>query len=207
MRAKLFPHHVCCLLENNSHVWEKGAVERSMWLCVVRLSTLARCCSCAKSDGPMRPLASKGVPREAQVQEQQHGRKTVGRRSFDTGPCRVVFPGTHHVRNRRITEMSVIVLGQRKVKTNLCKRPSHPERKFRIVGLCKCLFDVTCMKHQIGTYTCVGEGKQVKQAASAKSRRLRKTRVLFLSWLSVMLRSWHKVGRRPLICAQQPIVQ
>ena len=127
----------------------------------------------------MRPLARKEVPREAQVQEQQHGRKTVGRRSFDTGPCRVEFPGTLHMRVRRITEMSVIVHGLPKVKTNLCKRPSHPERKFRIVGLCKCLFDVICMKHQIGTYTCVGEGKQVKQAASAKSRRLRKTRVLF----------------------------
>ena len=133
--------------------------------------------------------------------------KAVGRRRFDTGPCRVVFAGTHHMRDRRITEMSVIVLGQRKIKTILCKRPSPAERKFRIVGLCKCLFDVICMKHQMETYTCVGEGKQVKQAASAKSRRLRKTCVLFLSWLSVMLRSWHKVGRRPLICAQQPIVQ
>ena len=82
------------------------------------------------------------------------------------------------MRDRRIT-VSVIVLGQPKIKTILCKRPSLTEGEFRIVGLCKCLFDVICMKHQMETYTCVGEGKQVKQAASAKSRRLRKNRVLF----------------------------
>ena len=30
----------------------KRAVERSLWLCIVRLTTLTRCCSCAKSDVP-----------------------------------------------------------------------------------------------------------------------------------------------------------
>ena len=52
--------------------------------------------------------------------------KPVRKRSFDT--CRVVFAGTHHMRDRRITDMSVIVLGKRKIKTILCKRPSPAER-------------------------------------------------------------------------------
>ena len=41
---------------------------------LVRLISLARCFSAA-SGGPMRPLARKGVLREAQVREKQHGRK------------------------------------------------------------------------------------------------------------------------------------
>ena len=60
------------------------------------------------------------------------------------------------MRDRRITEMSVIVPGQPKIKTILYKRPSPTERKFRKVFLCTFLFDVICMKHQIGTYTLVG---------------------------------------------------
>ena len=48
--------------------------------------------------------------------------------------------GTHHMRDRRITEMSVIVLGQTKIKTILCKRPSPAEREFRIVGVVKMFF-------------------------------------------------------------------
>ena len=40
--------------------------------------------------------------------------KAVSKRSFDTGPCRVVVAGTHHMRDRRITEMSVVVLGNGK---------------------------------------------------------------------------------------------
>ena len=161
---------------------------------------------CRKVVDPCDLSQEKEVPREAQAGTAAWAEKTVGRRSIDTGPCRVEFPVTLHMRDRRIAEMSVIVHGQRKIKTILCKRPSPTERKFWKVGLCKCLFDVICMKHQMETYTCVGEGKQVKQAASAKSRRLRKTRVLFLSWLSVMLGSLQKVGQRTLICVQQPVV-
>ena len=89
----------------------------------------------------MRPLAGKGVPREAQVQEKQHGRKTVSKRSFDTGPCRVELPGTSHMRSRRVTEISVVVRGPPKIKTILNTRPTPAEREFRILGLCKCVFD------------------------------------------------------------------
>ena len=89
------------------------------------------------------------------------------------------------MRDGRITEMPVIVLGQRKIKTILCKRPPLTEGEFRIVGLCKCLFDVICLQHQMGTYTCVGEGKQGEQAASARNSRLTKTRILFAAKLGM----------------------
>ena len=99
-------------------------MERSWWLCVVRLTTLARC-SRAKSGGPMRPLAGKGVRSEAQVKETAAwAEKTVSKRSFDRGPCRVELPGTSHMRDRRITVMSVLVLGLPKISTILYKRPS-----------------------------------------------------------------------------------
>ena len=66
----------------------------------------------------------------------------ISKVSFDTCRCRVVFPGTQYMRDRRITEISVIVHGLRNIKTSLYKRPSPAERESRIVGLCKCLFDV-----------------------------------------------------------------
>ena len=91
-------------------------MERSWWLCVVRLITLARCCSSAKGGGPMRPLAKKEVRSEAQVQKQQLGpKKTVSKRSFDRGPCRVELPETSHERNRQDADRSVIIHGLPKI--------------------------------------------------------------------------------------------
>ena len=117
----------------------KRAVERSLWLRVVRLTTLARCSRARVVDlcdlsQEVSPEGGAGTGKTAWVE------KAVSKRSFDRGPCRVVFPGTHHMRDRRTTEMPVIVLGQRKIKTILCKRPSPAEREFRTVGLCTCLF-------------------------------------------------------------------
>ena len=89
----------------------------------------------------MRPLARNWVKREAQVQEKQHGRKTVSKRSFDTGPCPVEIPRTSHMRSRRVTEISVVVRGLPKIKKILNKRPTPAEMEFRILGLCKCVFD------------------------------------------------------------------
>ena len=110
----------------------KRSVERLMWLRVVRLTTPRTLFQCSKW-WTHATYRREGSP--------------------DTCRYRVVFPGTHHMRDRRIAEMSVVVLGQPKIKTILCKRPSPAERELRIVGLCKCLFDVICLQHQIGTYT------------------------------------------------------
>ena len=96
----------------------KRSGERSLWLCVVRLTTLP----CDFS----HRRESRG--RRRYRKNSMGGKKKVSKRSFDTCQCRVVFPGTHHMRDRRITEMSVIVLGQPKNKTILCKRPSPAER-------------------------------------------------------------------------------
>ena len=57
------------------------------------------------------------------------------------------------MRDRRITEMLLIVQGLPKIKTIMNKRQSPADREFRILGLCKCLFDVICRKHQIATHT------------------------------------------------------
>ena len=48
------------------------------------------------------------------------------------------------MRDRRITEMSLIVQVLPKIKTILNKRPSPADREFRILGLCTGLFDVIC---------------------------------------------------------------
>ena len=72
--------------------------------------------------------------------------KTVSKRSFDTGPCLVEIPRTSHKRNRRITEMSLIVQVLPKIKTILYKRQSPAETEFRILGLCKCVFAVICTR-------------------------------------------------------------
>ena len=42
--------------------------------------------------------------------------KTVSKRSFDTGPCPVEIPRTSQMRNRRITEISFVVRGYRKLR-------------------------------------------------------------------------------------------
>ena len=99
----------------------KRAVERSMWLRVVRLITLARCSS-AKGG----PEGGAGTGKTAWAE------KTVSKRSFDTGPCLVEIPRTSHTRNRRITKISGVVHGLQKIKTILDKRPSPAEKEFRM---------------------------------------------------------------------------
>ena len=92
-------------------------MERSWWLCVVRLITLARCCSSAKGGGPMRPLAKKEVRSEAQVQKQQLGpkKKTVSKRSLTGARAASKLPETSHERNRQDADRSVIIHGLPKI--------------------------------------------------------------------------------------------
>ena len=145
MRAKFVPTSRLLFAGKQLSSLGKRSVERSLWLCVVRLTTLS--CDFSHRRG------SRGRRR---YRKTAWAEKTVRKRSFDTCRCRVVFPGTHHMRYRRITEMSVIVHALPNIKTILYKRPSPTERKFRKVGLCTFLSDVICMQHQMVTYTLVG---------------------------------------------------
>ena len=137
----MFPRQICCLLGNKSQVWEKeqwsarcGSASFDCQLSHVVPAQEWWTHVTSRREGS--PKGGDGTGKTAWVE------KPVRKRSFDT--CRVVFPGTHHMRDRRITDMSVIVLGKRKIKTILCKRPSPAEREFRMVGLCTFLFDVIC---------------------------------------------------------------
>ena len=77
--------------------------------------------------------------------KQQHGRKKRSANGALTRPVpRRKFLEHSHIRDRRITEMLLIVQGLPKIKTIMNKRQSPADREFRILGLCTCLFDVIC---------------------------------------------------------------
>ena len=144
MRANKFPHHVGCLLENNTQVWGKSSGPLVVALrCLTDNSRtlLFQCKKVVDACDFSQGRKSRGRRRYC---KSSIGGKTIRKRSFDTCRCRVEVPGRSHMRDRRITEISVIVHGLPKIETILHKRLSPAKWEFRTLGLCTCVFDVIC---------------------------------------------------------------
>ena len=122
---------VRCLTDNSRALFPRPLARKE----VPREAQVRTLLFLCQSGGLMRPLARKD-PEGGAGTGKDMGGKAVRKRSFDTCLCRVVFPGTSHMRDRRTTDNSVIVHGLAKIMTTLFKRPSPAEKEFRMVGLC-----------------------------------------------------------------------